>query len=509
MRGRRPLSIASNPVLIGAVTTLVVVVAVLLAYNANRGLPFVPTFELKVDAPNAARLVVGNEVREGGFRIGQVAKIEPVGGRDGVRAGAELTLKLDTSAVPLPDDSSVRIRPRSALGLKFVEIIRGDSSRELPDGGTITARTDAVGPELDDFLSIFDERTRADVDRNLDYLGTALAGRGTAINRSLAALPELFGDLPPVMRTLADPDTQLARLVTEAGDAARVVAPLSDELARGFSGMADTFEALSRDPQALRDTIERSPATLDEGIRSLPPTRPFLGRLAAISDEVRGTARELRRSLPAVNRALAAGTPVLRRTPEFTDDLEGTLRAVSDLAQSPTTDMTLAGLTATMKTLNPTLRWAGPHVTVCNYFNYFWTFIADHLSDEDATGTVQRVQVKMAPIEQDSSMTSFGASLPATGGHVDPLQKALFGDAAAFHDQLSNAAVDAAGDADCESGQRGYLDRLATGFASDLDIVVDPRTPGTQGPTYKGRARVPAGQTFASEPGGIAPRVGP
>jgi virulence factor Mce-like protein len=505
-RGRRPQSIASNPVFIGAVTTLVVVVAVLLAYNANRGLPFVPTFELKVDTPNAARLVVGNEVREGGFRIGQVAKIEPVAGS---RAGAELTLKLDTSATPLPDDSSVRIRPRSALGLKFVEIIRGDSSRELPDGATITARTDVVPPELDDFFSVFDERTRADIDRNLDYFGTALAGRGTAINRSLAALPELFGDLPPVMRTLAAPDTQLARLVTEAGDAARIVAPRSGTFARGFTGMADTFGAFSRDPQALRDTIDRSPATLDEGIGSLPDTRPLLSRLAAISDEVRGTARELRRSLPAVNRALAAGTPVLRRTPEFTDDLEGTLRAVRDLAEAPTTDMTLAGLTATMKTLNPTLRWAGPHVTVCNYFTYFWTFLADHLADEDATGTVQRIQVKLAPLLQKDSMATFGAPLPANGGSVDPIQRALTGDAAAFHGQEYGAAVTPTGEADCESGQRGYLDRLASGYPSNLHIVVEPRTPGAQGPTYKGRAHVPAGQTFSAEPDGIAPPVVP
>ena len=57
---------------------LFVVVAVLLAYQANQGLPFVPRFELKVDTPNAARLVVGNEVREGGFRVGQVAGIDPV-----------------------------------------------------------------------------------------------------------------------------------------------------------------------------------------------------------------------------------------------------------------------------------------------------------------------------------------------------------------------------------------------------------------------------------------------
>lgn len=506
MRGRRPPSVASNPVFIGAVTVLVVVAAVLLAYGANQGLPFVPAFELKVDTPDAARLVVGNEVREGGFRVGQVTSIDPV---QGGRGGAQLTLRLDTSATPIPSDTTIRIRPRSALGLKYVELRRGGSPTELPEGSTIATSGDVVGPELDDFFSIFDDPTRKNVERTLDFLGTALAGRGGAINRTLGATPELFGDLPPVMRTLSDPDTRLARLLTETGDLTRVLAPLSTTLARGFTGMADTFEALSRDPQALRETIERSPATLDEGIRSLPATRPLLARLAAISDEVRGTARELRRSLPAVNSALRAGTPVLRRLPEFTDDLEGSLDALRELAQSPTTDITLAGLTDTMRTLNPTLRWLGPHQTVCNYFTYWWTFLSDHLSEEDATGTVQRIQVKNAPPEQENSLGSFGAALPANGGDIDPLQHALFGDAAAVHGQDYGAAVTPTGAADCESGQRGYLDRLATGFAADLNIVVDPRTPGAQGPTFKGRARVPEGQSFTSEPGGIAPRVVP
>ena len=38
----RGASIAGNPVLIGAATVLVVIVAVFLSYNANQGLPFVP-----------------------------------------------------------------------------------------------------------------------------------------------------------------------------------------------------------------------------------------------------------------------------------------------------------------------------------------------------------------------------------------------------------------------------------------------------------------------------------
>ena len=45
---RRPTaSIVASPVLIGAVTLLVTIVAVFLAYNANTGLPFVPTYDIK------------------------------------------------------------------------------------------------------------------------------------------------------------------------------------------------------------------------------------------------------------------------------------------------------------------------------------------------------------------------------------------------------------------------------------------------------------------------------
>jgi ABC-type transporter Mla subunit MlaD len=118
---RGSASIAANPVLIGAATTLVVIVAVFLAYNANSGLPFVPTYELKTRVPNAANLVKGNDVRIGGTRVGAVTDITPVTAKDG-SVSAELTLKLETAVKPLPVDSTVLIRPRSALGLKYVEI---------------------------------------------------------------------------------------------------------------------------------------------------------------------------------------------------------------------------------------------------------------------------------------------------------------------------------------------------------------------------------------------------
>src|ERR687898_1934143 len=101
--GRRG-SVAGNPVLIGAATILVVLVAVFLAYNANQGLPFVPAYELKAQVPSAANLVVGNDVRIGGSRVGFVDDIQARRRDDGSPV-ALLSLTLERSVAPPPRDS--------------------------------------------------------------------------------------------------------------------------------------------------------------------------------------------------------------------------------------------------------------------------------------------------------------------------------------------------------------------------------------------------------------------
>ena len=48
---RGQAALTASPVLVGAVTVLVTIVAVFLSYNANSGLPFVPTYDLKANLP--------------------------------------------------------------------------------------------------------------------------------------------------------------------------------------------------------------------------------------------------------------------------------------------------------------------------------------------------------------------------------------------------------------------------------------------------------------------------
>src|SRR5918994_4042083 len=112
---RGQAALTASPVLVGAVTVLITIVAVFLAYNANSGLPFVPTYNISAALPNAEKLVPGNEVRIGGVRVGQIYEISPEADPETGKTVAVLDLKLDPDVEQLPEDSTAIVRARSAL----------------------------------------------------------------------------------------------------------------------------------------------------------------------------------------------------------------------------------------------------------------------------------------------------------------------------------------------------------------------------------------------------------
>ncbi len=136
--------VASSPVIVGAVTVLVLIVAVFLAYNANNGLPFVSTYNLTARVPNADAIVKGNEVRIGGARVGIVRSVSPVQLENG-EVVAELDLRLDKTAEPVPVNSTMIIRPKSPLGLKYLQIVPGESDEGFEAGDTIPVSRGASG----------------------------------------------------------------------------------------------------------------------------------------------------------------------------------------------------------------------------------------------------------------------------------------------------------------------------------------------------------------------------
>jgi ABC-type transporter Mla subunit MlaD len=413
----RGSGIAGNPVLIGAATVLVIIVAVFLSYNANQGLPFVPTYQLKAELPSGSNLVVGNDVKIGGSRVGAVSSLAPRTEPDG-RVIAVAGLKLDKGVGPLPVDSTLLVRPRSALGLKYVEITRGRSSRTFADGDTIKLAQAKEPVELDQFFNMFDAKTRAAAQQNLQGFGTALAGRGESINTAIGSFRPLLRDVIPVMQNLAAPNTQLRNFISQLGTFNSLVAPVAETNASLFVNLDATMSALRAVARPyIQDSITNGKPALDEAIRDFPRQRPFLANSEGLMRELRPGVRALRTAAPPLSAALAAGIKVLPKTPPLNKRLESLLSELKTFSDDPLVPRGLTSTTDAVKALDPTLQYLAPAQIQCNYVTLFFRNISSLLSEGDRNGTWQRFIIVTTP--QGPNNEGAPSSAPANGPSQD------------------------------------------------------------------------------------------
>lgn len=416
MRNRSGISgVASSPVLVGAVTVLVVIVAVFLAYNANNGLPFVSTYDLKARVPNADALVKGNEVRIGGVRVGTVRSVVPVQLEDG-EVAAELELRLDKSAEPLPVDSTITIRPKSALGLKFLQITPGDSDTGFEPGETIPVASAKPEPvDIDEFFNMFDEETRQGIRQNLAGFGNALAGRGPQLNEALGALRRTVVSGQPILRKIVEPSSNFAGFWRSLEALSATVAPVAETQAQMFVALDRTFAAFARVSRPyIQETIEKSPPTLDEVNADLPAVRPFLRNSARFFTALRPGVKALAETSPVIADSLHAGIPVLNASPVLNDQLQPTAEALVDFQEAPGVFNGLDLLTDTNQVLKPALRYVVPSQTVCNYWTLTFREIASAADEGNSNGNWLQF-IAFAPPEGPNSESTF-ASAPANGG---------------------------------------------------------------------------------------------
>jgi virulence factor Mce-like protein len=446
MRRRGSQSIAANPVLIGAATTLVVLVAVFLAYNANNGLPFVPTYQLKADVPSAANLVPGNEIRIGGTRVGVVDNITPKRLKDG-RVIAQLNLKLETTVKPLPKDSTILVRSKSALGLKYVEISKGRSTAGYADGAVIPLKAATPAPvEFDEFLSTFDDKTRAAAQQQLLGFGNAFAGRGQDLHEAIQSLDPLLRNLGPAMANLADDRTRLARFTQALGRTSAIVAPVAETQAALFRNLDTTFGALASVARPyLQDSISGGPPALQTAIQELPKQRPFLANSEGFFHDLRPGVKALSGAAADLSAAFTVGTPALRRSVGFNQQLKPTFTALQAFAEDPLVSLGVKDLGATARIANPLLAGIAPSQTVCNYWTLLFRNAASLLSEGDTNGTGQRFMIVAAP--QGPNNEGGPSSAPANGPSRDN-----------FLHQNPYPNVAAPGQTqECEAGNEPYL----------------------------------------------------
>jgi virulence factor Mce-like protein len=409
----RRSTLSASPMLVGAVTILVTVLAVFISYNANSGLPFVPTYELSVTVPDASGLVRGNEVRVGGKRVGTVAAIDarPHAGRAPV---ATLELKLDQRLAPLRSDSRVTVRPLSPLGLKYLELVPGRRGRPLAANARLPLRQATETVELDQVLNSFDDELRRGLQVAVDGLGTGVAGRGNDFNSLLAESPPLLRRLERVARNVADPRTGLSGALRGADLATGELAAAGPSLGGLVEHADSTAGALADVRGSLGESLAEAPPAAAAGTRALRAARPVLGDAEALVRDAAPGLKQLRPAATRLHAALDTGVPVLRRATGLAGRLDETLAAVERLARDPATQPTLRMLRAALASAAPTLEFIAPLQTRCNYLGLWTRNVVSTISEGDVSGTWFRTMVVVEPDEM------LGRGDPAAGLHVNP-----------------------------------------------------------------------------------------
>ncbi|HET6831051.1 MAG TPA: MlaD family protein [Solirubrobacterales bacterium] len=454
MRRQSPLNAAfRNPTVIGALAVLITILAVFLAYNANNGLPFVQSYRLTAQVPDAAALVPGNEVRIGGVRVGIVESITPVAADDGTYA-AQLALKLDKSVEELPVDSKVIIRSRSALGLKYLQITRGTSDEGYPPGAVLPlTAADPEPVEFDQVLSTFDQPTRENIRENLTEFGNALAGRGPDINTAIGALKPLLPRLERVMRNISDPRTGIGPFFDALAQSSAEVAPVAETQAQMFVDLDTTLAAFADVARPyLQETISKTPVTLRTASETLPRIRPFLVNSRKLFVELQPGTAAAAVSADTIAAALRAGVPVLQATPELNDQLPPTAAALRRFNDDGTVRGGIGRLIDLSEALGPPLRYIAPAQSVCNYATLLFRNAADSTSKGNRYGNWQRANALNTPPGPNNEGSP--SSAPANGGAdpTHPLARANF-----LHvNPYPNTASPGQSTTECEAGNEPY-----------------------------------------------------
>ena len=341
MRAAKRIKRLSDPK-VALLTLAILVPAIYLGFT--KSIPFRPSYEIKAVFESANNLKKASPVRIAGVEVGRVTKVERAerGGEAVV-----VTMRVGKSGRPIHEDARAKIRPRIFLeGNFFVDLEPGTpTAEEIEDGGTIPINQTATPVQFDQLLTSLQSDTREDLRTLLDEYGNALdKGGAEAFNRSIPYWKPAYRDTAIVndaMLGRAEHDlsnyvknagataaaldrhpAQLKSLITDFNVTARAFAVEDDNLKRAIAELPRTLRAAQPALAALNDAfppLRAFAADLRPGVRSSGPALdasiPLVRELRGLvsEEELRGLARDLSPTVPALARLSRESIPLSRQ----------------------------------------------------------------------------------------------------------------------------------------------------------------------------------------------------
>jgi phospholipid/cholesterol/gamma-HCH transport system substrate-binding protein len=299
------------------------------------------SYELRADFADAGGIVNGDEVLIGPAIVGSVTgvKLTPNG-------EAEIAMKLDADASPMPRGTVARIFEDSLSGIanRYIALDPGPKTAvSIPAGGLIDLQHTHSEVNLDQLFDTFDAPTRAGLRGLIQGEATSLDNKGAQANRTLEYLAPGLQSTSNLTAELARNQPQFDDLLTQGAQVLQTLAAKSATLANLVQHTSTAAGAAASQATALKQAIALLPATLTHS------TATFAG---------------LRRTLTALDPLVQAAKPATRKLAPFARSLKRlaiaavpTITKLADLIKNPasTGDLTLLASSApTLQQLSAT-----------------------------------------------------------------------------------------------------------------------------------------------------------
>ncbi len=199
------------------------------------------SYRLSATFDDVTGLLINDNVKVAGVRVGKVTGIQVVEGR------AKVTFRVK-DGLKLPTDTEATVRWRNLLGQRYLYLYPGTSSTALRPGGTIKTTTSVVdlGELLNRLGPIVAAIEPAKVNEFLDTIVGALNGNEAKIGQSIDNLAKLA-------KTLGERDQAIGRLIENidtvaaaVGDRDREIREVLDNLVLITKTFNDNVDVLDR-----------------------------------------------------------------------------------------------------------------------------------------------------------------------------------------------------------------------------------------------------------------------
>ena len=345
----------------------------------------------------------GQTVNVAGVEVGDISRVELVGGR----AVVSMRIDRDKSSVRVFRDASVLLRPKTGLKDMVAQLDPGTrKAGELPEGATVPVSQTLPDVNLDEILAALDGDSR-------EFLAVLVGagaeglrdGNGARLGQDLRRFEPLSRDLRRINAQLATRKRNISRVVHNLSLLSEELGGRDDQIAQLVDSSNAVFETLAGQDASLRSALRELPPTLRETQSALAKSEAFAEQLAPTAAALRPGARALAPSLRETRPFLRRTTPVIRD--ELRPFSRAALPLVSELRpairdlQSVTPDLQRS--VSVLKALLNTLAYNPPGKEE-GYL--FWASWANHLA-----GTI--FATRTPTDRSDAACSCSGAGLPA------------------------------------------------------------------------------------------------